>query len=283
MPVGFLAEAHRGQFGVADHQVARDERHLDGLFPFAVELRAGADCLWRIVVLAFLAICLHPLERFLVFGLIENAAVHAAEKFRHVNSLNPHAKMALEERLVHNRAGNAHRHAAHAEIRLAAHRRHGQTGAGELQNLRRNIGGDHLVGAILDIAPVNPESWQSLLRVAGQHGGEIDRAGPLGAVEPPNRLGHRCIHVHGFAAVAPARRHGQRQPGAFAREFFRARGGLAVGMAQPFANEFHNGLGEVHRLRFQRFADAAAPSVNGRADADFGEFFEQWIFHNIAC
>jgi hypothetical protein len=76
--------------------------------------------------------------------------------------------------------------------------------------------------------------------MAGQHGGEIDRAGPLGAVEAPNGLGHRWVHVHGLAAVTPAWRHRQRQPGAFAREFFRARGGLGHSADAGVGNDaFH--------------------------------------------
>jgi hypothetical protein len=95
----------------------------------------GAGRLGRIVIFAFLAIFLCPLERLFVFGRIKNPLVHAAEKFRHVNRLDPHAEITLEERLVHNRTGDAHRDAAHAEIRFAAHQGHGEAGAGEAQNL----------------------------------------------------------------------------------------------------------------------------------------------------
>ena len=96
----------------------------------------------RIVVLAFLAILLRPLERLLVFGRVENALVHAAEKFRHVNRLDPHAEITLKKRLVHNGAGDAHRDAAHAEIGFAAHHRHRQTGAGETEDFLLHVGGD---------------------------------------------------------------------------------------------------------------------------------------------
>ena len=89
-----------------------------------------------------------------------------------------------------------------------------------------HVGGNRFVAAVLHVAAVNAESRQSLLRVAGQHGGEINRAGPLGAVETPHGLGNDRVHVHRLAAVTPARRHGQRQADAFAREFFRAGGGL---------------------------------------------------------
>jgi len=147
----FLAKTHRGELGIADHEVAGDDRHLDGFLPFAVELFTRAFGLGRVVIFALRTILLHPRERLRIFGLIENALVHAAEKFRHVNRLDAHSQIILEERLVHDRAGDAHRDAAHAEIGFAAHQRDREPGANEAKDFFRHIGGNGLVAAVLHI------------------------------------------------------------------------------------------------------------------------------------
>ena len=218
---------------------------------------------------------------------IKNSLVHAAQKFRHVNRLDPHAEIILEERLVHNRAGDAHRDAAHAEIRFAAHQRDRETGAGEAENFFLHVGGNGLVAAVLHVVSVNAERRNALLRMTGQHRREINRAGPFRAVETPDGFRDLRVHVHRLAAVAPARRDRERHADAFARKFFRAGrclghaadagvgddalDALAVRIAQAGGNQFRGGLGHVHRLFFERFADAAEAAVNRRPDADFGK------------
>ena len=42
MALRLFAESHFCELGVADHKVAGDEGHFDGVFPFAVELLAAA-------------------------------------------------------------------------------------------------------------------------------------------------------------------------------------------------------------------------------------------------
>jgi len=245
------------------------------------------SCLRERLVLAFGTIFLHPRQRLFVFRRVENALVHAAEKFRHVNRLHPHAEVALEEWLIHDGAGNAHRDAAHAQIGFAAHQCHRETRAGEAENFFLHVGGNGFVGAVLHFAAVNAECGNALLRMSGQDRGEINRAGTFGAVEPPDRFRNLRTHVHRFAAVAPAGRDRERHADAGLGEFLRARGrlshaadaavgddafhGLAVRIKQIGGNQFGGGLGHVHRLFFERFADAAEPAVNGGAEADFGK------------
>jgi hypothetical protein len=42
-------------------------------------------------------------------------------------------------------------------------------------------------------------------------------------------------------------------------------------IAQGGRNQLSGGLGLIHRLGFQRFPDAAEPSINGGANANFGK------------
>ena len=132
---------------------------------------------------------------------------------------------------------------------------------------------------------VNAEGGQALLVVGGEHGGEIDRAGPFGAVVTPDSLRDQRVHVHRFAAITPARGDSERNADVLAREFFGARrrlghtadagvgddalDGLAVRVAQIGGKEFRGGLRHAHDLAFQGLADALAATVNGRANADF--------------
>ncbi|MPN55161.1 hypothetical protein SDC9_202840 [bioreactor metagenome] len=70
--------------------------------------------------------------------------------------------------------------------------------------------------------PVDGKRGQTFLRMCGQYSSEINRAGAFGAVEAPYCFdGHR-IHIHGFAAIAPAGCHRQCAADIFTAEFFRA-------------------------------------------------------------
>ncbi len=75
----------------------------------------------------------------------------------------------------------------------------------KLQQLLLHIGGNVGVAGVLHVAPVDAEGGQALLVVAGQHGRQVDRAGPLGAVEAPHRLGDQRVHVHRFASRSTSR------------------------------------------------------------------------------
>jgi hypothetical protein len=282
--LGLLAEAHLLERRVADHQVAGDQRHLDRLLPLAVELLAAALGGRRVEVLALGAVLLHPGQRLLVLGLVIDALVHAADELRHVDGLDAHAEVFLEERLVHDGAGDAHGDAAHAEVRLAAHGGHGQAGAGEAQDLLRHVLRDGVVAAVLDVAAVDAERGQALLGVAGQHGRQVHRTRALGAVEAPDRLRAQGVHVHGLAAVAPAGGDGEGQAHVLAGKLVGAGGGLgdaadagvgdhaldgsAGGVAQRGADQLGRGLGQGHGLLFERLAHAAQAAVDGGADTD---------------
>ncbi len=160
-----------------------------------------------------------------------------------------------------------------------------------------HVVGNGFVAAVLDVASVNAEGRQTFLRMAGQHGSQINRAGTFRAVESPDRLGNGRVHVHGLAAVTPAGRDREGNAHAFARKFFSASRGLshaanarvrnhaihrlAVGVTKLFGDEFGDRFGQVHRLSFERFAHATQASIDGGTNSNLRQFSEQRIFHNL--
>ena len=133
---------------------------------------------------------------------------------------------------------------------------------------------------------IDAEGRQALLRMGGQHGGQIHRAGALGAVEAPHALDGVAILVHGLGAIAPAGSHGQGDGDVVLAELVLAGGGLghaadggvgdddlhrlAVGVAQVLLKELLCGERHVHGLLLEGFADLqrAAAAVDGGTDAD---------------
>ncbi len=284
---GLFAEAHRLQRRVADHQVARDQGHLDHVLP--IRILGGRRLLQLLLVqiLAFLAVLLGPRQCLVILGLVVNAFGNPAVHLAHVDILGAHAQVVLEEVRVHERACDAHRRGADREIGLAAHHRHGETTLDESQQYLAHVGRHRGVGAILHLLSVNAMGRQPLLRVTRQHCRQIDRARTLRAVEAPHRLGQVGVGVHGLRTVAPAGRHRQRHADVLLLEFRRAgrRFGAAadvrvgedalygrtVRILQVLGDQLRRALGHVHGLVFQRLAHTAPTPVDHRADADPGE------------
>jgi len=200
----FFAKSKLSQAWVAHHQIACDQRHLHYGLPIFVLLSAGALDFWLVVITAFLAVRFRPGKRLFIFHWIVNSLFQAAGNLGHVNTFYTHAQMLLEEGMVDDRAGDAHRGAAQRQVGLTAHDRCGQAGAGEAQQLLLHICGDFRVPCILHIAPVDAESGQALLVVVGQNRSQVDCAWAFSAVEAPDGLGCQRVHIHGLRAVAPA-------------------------------------------------------------------------------
>ena len=97
--VGLLDEALRGQRGVADHEVARDQRHLDRDLPLAVELLAAATRFGRIVILSLRAVLLDPADA------IEHTLRVAVGRIHHHG-----VHLGLDQRLRPLELGIAHAH-----------------------------------------------------------------------------------------------------------------------------------------------------------------------------
>ena len=190
----------------------------------------------------------------------------------------------LEEVVVDQGAGDAHRDVADRKIRLATHRGGGDGSPGERQNFAAYVVRNFGFVFVLHVTAVDAERRQTLLAVSGQYGGQIHGAGALGAVEAPDGLRHGGVHVHRFGTVAPTGRNGQCSADAFAGEFGCRLGRLghaadtsvgddafdrrAACVTYVFRNQFGDGLGHAHRLVFQRFTHALATSVDGRPNAD---------------
>jgi hypothetical protein len=127
-------------------------------------------------------------------------------------------EIALEEGVVDDRAGDAHRRAADAQVRLAAHDCHAETRSGEAEQLLLHVRRDRGVGRILDIVPVDAECRQALLRMGREDRREVHRARSLRAVEAPDRLRRERIHVHRLGPIAPAGGHRDGDADAFVPE-----------------------------------------------------------------
>ena len=225
--VGLFTEAQFGQPGIAHHQVAGDEGHLDGVFPFLVQLFAAARFRRAVEVLSFRAVLLRPGQGLLVFHLVEQPLVDPSAEFAHIDGLDPHAEVIFQERGIDHAAGDAHARSSHGQIGFSADSGDSQSGPGEVQDFFLHIIRDGFGVGVLDVASVDAEGGESFLRVAREHGGEIDGARAFGAVESPDRLGPVGVHVHGFGSVAPAGGDRQADADIFPAEFVLAGGGFA--------------------------------------------------------
>ena len=222
-------------------------------------------------------------------GLVIDALGHAADDLHLVHGFHPHAQVVLNKILVDDGAADAHAHGADLEIALAPHGGHGHGGPAEAEQLLPYVGGD--VGdlvQILHLMAVDAEGGQALLGVGGQHGGQIHRAGALGAVEAPHALDGHGVHVHGLGAVAPAGGDGEGDIHIFLLELGGAGGGLghpadggvgndhlhrlAVAVENVLLKQLLGGLGHGHGLVLQGLPDlqGAAAAVDGGTDADDG-------------
>ena len=233
---------------------------------------------------ALAAVGAGPGEALLQLDRVVDPLLEPAVELGHVDRFHAHAQVLLEERLVHDGPGDAHRHAAEREVGLAAQDRRGETRLREAQDPGLDVVGDRAVGGVLDVAPVDAERRQALLGVRGEDGGEVDGARPLRAVEAPDRLGRQGVHVHGLGAVAPAGRDGQRDTHALLAEQLGDLGRLvhaadvvvgdhaldraAVRVAQGAADQLRGTERHVAGLDLERLADPVEAAVDRRADAD---------------
>ena len=284
MAESLFAIADLGQARVTRQQVAGDDGHLDHGLPVEVLLLTAALGLGLVPVHVFGAVGLGPGERPRVLSLVVDALVHAPGQFAHVDRLDAHPEIALEESVVDNRAGDAHRRTADAQVRLAAHDCHAETRSGEAKQLLLHVRRDRGVGRILDVAAVDAERRQALLRMGREDRREVHRARSLRAVETPDRLGSERIHVHRLGPIAPARGHRDGDADAFApEELSRLRRlgdaadavrsddalyGRTVRITQFGTQQRCRRLRHCHRLVFERLANPSPPPVDGRPDAD---------------
>ena len=241
---------------------------------------------FRVVqIAAFPAIFADPMNRFGEFLRVVNPALNPADKFHHIHKHHPHPEESFKKGHIHNRAGNAHRSAAHGAIGLPAQCRRSEPGFGELEQHRLHIGGNRRIASVLHVAPVDIENRIPLLIVGRCQRREINCARPLGAIETPDGFRRERVHVHRLTAVTPAGRDGQRNADAFFRKFLRTQRRFrnaadtlvrdhafhfcAIGMPEVLRQELGRRFGHGHGLFFQRLANAAEPAVNRWANSNF--------------
>ncbi len=275
------------EFGVAEQDVAHDQRHFRDELPLFFALLRGKVLhaeRFAVPVFPFLAARFDPFQLFFVFLFIVDAEFYAADDLRHIHPFRADAEVALHRVHVAVAAADAHGDGADVHVRLVAHLPDGERAAREAQDLFLHVGGDAAHVRVLHVPPVNGEGGQPALCVQRHGGGEVHRAGALGAVESPHRFYGERVDVHRFAAVAPAGRNGQRGAHVFARKFigtarrFRAAADgrirdddfcrRAVRVKDVAFNKFFCAFRHVHGLFFQAFAHAEPPSVDDGADPD---------------
>ncbi|OQA40314.1 MAG: hypothetical protein BWY50_02036 [Spirochaetes bacterium ADurb.Bin315] len=283
--IGLLFESEGVELGVSDHQVPADHHHLGDVLPILVQLfLALAEGGIVDGVLRLDDMLADPFDRFLELDGIIDLFSYPPLDFTHVHDFGSHAKVRLKEILVDNRAGDSHRHPSDREVALSSHLGDRQTGFGEAENLLLDILGNRGVRRVLNIPAVDAEGGEAFLGVGGKNRRKVHRAGAFGAVEAPDRLDRQRIHVEGLRSVAPARGNGQGYSDPFLFELLGAIGALAhsadrgvgddalhlftVRVAKIVADELRCGLGHIHRLLFQRLANAPLAPVDDRTDSD---------------
>ncbi len=297
---GLLLKAQLLEPFVPDHQIARDQVHLDvrqkGL---ALLFRAVADRRIVLVPAGQGDVFVHPLDRPLKLLEIVDPFLPAADKFGQVHAFRAQAERLFQQRRVHHGTRDAHGRAAHGQVALAAHRRHRQARARKFEQLFLAILGDGKVADVQHVVAVDAKGGQALLVVRRQHGRQVYRAGPLGAVEAVDGLLRQRVHVHGLGAVAPAGRHRDGHPHVFAAELVRADGRLGhaadagvrdhaldrqtAAMVHMRAQKRGDRPGKAHRRLLQRLAHAPPAAVDAGTDANFGQLAEQAMLRLALC
>ena len=210
--------------------------------------------------------------------MVVNALFHAAVDFHHVHPFGAQSEVLLHEIGVAAAAGDAHGHAADIDVRLVAHLPHRHGAPRERQNFLPDVRRNAAHVGIAHVAAVDGKRRQSALRVRGHDSRQIHRARPFGAVEAPHRFDRRGIQIHRLAAVAPARRDGQRgddvkhgelllrrsrlRAAADGRIGDHALDGTAVGVKAVFLDQLFGGVRHAHGLRFQTLPDPQTPPVD---------------------
>ena len=180
-----------------------------------------------VVVVTFGAVGFDPIEGFFEFIGIVGTLAHASGKFSHINGFEAHPEVVFPKGGIDDRTGDTHGGAAHGEVGFATHVGDCEAGARKVEELIDDIGRDVGVAGFLHVFAVDAKGGEAFLGMTRKRGGEVNRAGALGAVKAPNRLGAVWIHVHRFGTVAPAGGNGDAEADALALEFLLAGRGFA--------------------------------------------------------
>ena len=247
-----LLEPHIAEFRVAVHQIHHYDGHLHHKLPILVLLLAGLLLAFRVLVPALVrhAVFLDPGHSLLELLRIVYSKIHTPQDFDLIDTFIPHSQIFLEEVGVHDRAGDAHRHATDGKVGLPSHLGHGHSATGKAENLLSHILRDRVVLKILDIVAVDSESRKPFLGVSGKNRGEINRPGTLRAIESPYSLRPVRVHVHGLGAIAPAGCHGDRSADSLTLELLGAGGALSHTADRPVSDDtLHRSAVRISQIR----------------------------------
>ena len=214
---------------------------------------------------------------------------HAAQDLGHVDKLDGHAQVLLEEVDVHLGARDAHRAGAEVHVRLAPHLPGGDGSARKGDYLLCDVRGNGRVVSVLYIMAVNLEGGQTALGVRRHRRGKVYGARALRAVEAPDRLEGCGVEIERLGSVAPARGHRQRGDNVFVQKLATSGLGiratadgtgrhhalhrLPVRIAQRALDKLLGGLRHRHGLPLKGLAHSSLTAIDG------GSYTNLWIVH----
>ena len=183
---------------VSTHQILDDDVHLDRELPLFIFNLAGFLNPVGIFIPTFLAVFLGPLQRSLELIFIINALIHATKNFYLIDRLHTHAKIGLNEILIHDRTADSHGNGTDLQIAQTTERSCRHCRASKTEKHFRYILRNSLVICLLNVPAIHTECRNSLLCMSSQHRCQIYSSGSLGRVQSPDTLDRCGIHIHGL-------------------------------------------------------------------------------------
>ena len=265
----FFLAAFR-QIWISVHQIFDDAHHLNDKLPILFLFFRSLLNFRRVLIKTFPALFLGPCKSFLKFFFVVDTFCHTADDFHFIHGFHTHAQIFFDKCRINDGSADSHTDGSDLQIGFSPHGGSCHSRTAEAEKFFLYIFRNLRIVCILHIMAINTERRKPLLGMGSQYGSQINRSGTLRSIEAPNRFDGHGIHVHGFCAVAPARRYGQCDIHAF---FFKlcgtgcglrhtADGGVrddnlhrfSVGISQIICEQFCGGFRHVHGLLFQRFS-----------------------------
>ena len=284
--LGLLDEAQLGQGGVALHEVASDEEHLDAVVELLVVLLLGEAVGLRVAVLPDGEVLPGPGQGGLVLLVVVDAVGDTAVDLDHVDVLGAHAQVVDEELLGDAAAGDPHGDGPDREVAAPLHEADPQGGAHVAQDVLDDVVGQARVVGVLHVVAVDAEAGDAQHVVGGGRGGQGHGPGALGAVEAPDGVRDGGVEVEDLGDVVPRGGDGQVGAHVLGAELLLATVGLghspdrglgddashraAIGVGQAGGDELGDILGQLSGLVLEGLPHAATAAVDEGADSDGG-------------
>ena len=284
--LGLLDEAQLGQGGVALHEVAADEEHLDAVVELLVVLLLGEAVGLGVAVLPDGEVLPGPGQGGLVLLVVVDAVRDTAVDLDHVDVLGAHAQVVDEELLGDAAAGDPHGDGPDREVAAPLHEADPQGGAHVAQDVLDDVVGQARVVGVLHVVAVDAEAGDAQHVVGGGRGGQGHGPGALSAVEAPDGVRDGGVEVEDLGDVVPGGGDGQVGTHVLGAELLLAAVGLghapdrglgddaahraAVGVSQARGDELGDILGQLSGLVLEGLPHATTTSVNEGTDSDGG-------------